>query len=64
MNSSIRSADPTTHIKIVVVSFLAAICVVAVGISARNFDIDESTPVAAKAGKPVNFSTKDVPMVH
>ncbi len=64
MNSSIRSADQATHIKIVVVSLVAAILVVTIGVSARNFGIDESIPVVTKAGKPVNFSTKDVPMVR
>jgi hypothetical protein len=44
MSQSIRAADRTTHIKIVAVSLMAAIVVVAVGISARNFSIEGIEP--------------------
>ena len=64
MNNSIRSADAMTHIKIVAVSFVAAIAMVTVGISARNFGINVDTSVVTKAGKPVNFSIKDIPTVR
>jgi len=64
MNASIRSADQTTHIKIVVVSLLAAIIVVVIGISARNVDVGADNLVISKAGKAVNFSIKDVPTVR
>lgn len=64
MHSSIRSADATTHIKIVVVSLLAAVVVVAVGINARSFGVNIDAPVVSKGGKPVNFSTKDIPTVR
>ena len=64
MHSSIRSADPMTHIKIVVVSLLAAVVVVAVGINARSFGVNVDAPVVSKGGKPVNFSTKDIPTVR
>jgi hypothetical protein len=65
MNSSIRSADRTIHLKIVVVSLVAAILVVVIGISARDFSVDEKTPiVVAKAGKSVSLSIKDVPTVR
>jgi hypothetical protein len=64
MDSSIRSADALTHIKIVVVSFVAAIAVVTIGISARNFGVNVNTSVATKAGKPMNFSTKDIATVR
>ena len=66
MSCTVRS-DPltrVTHIKIVVVSLVAAIAVVAVGISARNFGVNVDTPVVTKSGKPVNFSTKDIPTVR
>jgi hypothetical protein len=53
-----------THIKIVVVSLLAAIVVVAVGINARSFGVNVDAPVVSKGGKPVNFSTKDIPTVR
>ena len=64
MDSSIRSADPMTHIKIVVVSLLAAVVVVAVGINARSFGINVVASVVSKGGKPVNLSTKDIPTVR
>jgi hypothetical protein len=64
MQSSIRSADPMTHIKIVVVSLLAAIVVVAIGINARSFGINVNAPVVSKGGKPVNLSIKDIPTVR
>jgi hypothetical protein len=64
MNASIRSADQTTHIKIVAISLFAAIAVVVIGISARNVGVNADAPVVSKAGKPVNFSIKDVPTVR
>jgi hypothetical protein len=63
MSASIRSADQSTHIKIVVVSLLAAIVVVAIGIGSRNFGIDVDHAVT-KAGKPVSFTIKDIPTVR
>jgi len=62
--STIQCADRTTHIKIVAVSLMTAILVVAIGINARNFNIDEDVSVATKAGKSVNLSIKDVPTVR
>jgi hypothetical protein len=64
MSQSIRSADRNTHIKIVAVSLMAAILVVAIGISARNFSIDEDASVLTKAGRSVHFSIKDIPTVR
>ena len=64
MDSSIRSADPMTHVKIVVVSLLAAVVVVAVGINARSFGINVDASAVSKRGKPVNLSTKDIPTVR
>ena len=63
MSVSIRSADQSTHIKIVVISLLAAIVVVVIGISSRNFSIDVD-PAVTKAGKPMNFTIKDIPTVR
>jgi len=63
MSASIRCADQSTHIKIVVISLLAATVVVAIGIGSRNFGIDVD-PAVTKAGKPVNFSIKDIPTVR
>ena len=64
MSQSVRSADRTTHIKIVAVSLMAAILVVAVGINARNFSINEDSPTVTKAGRSVHFSIKDNPTVR
>ena len=58
MSQSIRSADRTTHIKIVAISLMTAILVVVVGNSARNFSIDNDNPVVIKAGRSVHFSIK------
>ena len=60
-NSSLTSADSATHLKVVVVSLLAAIMVVGVGILAKpNFSdggvtasrVEASGPVI-RAGKPI-----------
>jgi hypothetical protein len=66
MNSSLWSADVMTHAKIVAVSLIAAIFVVAIGISARISDADGTgirTKVDAhmvvKAGKPEIFTAND-----
>jgi len=64
MNASMRSADQTTHIKIVAISLLAAIVVVVIGMSARNVGVDADARVVSKAGQPVNFSIKDIPTVR
>lgn len=63
-NSSLRTADSLTHIKIVVVSLVAAIVVVGVGIAARPTVPDMSTQLEArapvlKAGGPVIWSGND-----
>ena len=48
------------HFKIVAVSLMAAILVVVIGISARDFSVDGKTPVVVtKAGKSVNLSIKE-----
>jgi hypothetical protein len=50
MNHSLRSADRSTHLKVVAVALVAAIAVVAMGISAR---VAESTSATARADGPV-----------
>ncbi len=65
-NSSLRSADSATHIKVVIVSLFAAIMVVSVGILAKpNFSdgtstfaqrFDASGPVI-RAGAPASTIT-------
>jgi hypothetical protein len=65
MNSSLFTCDRSTHLKIVVVSLVAAIVVALVGINAR---VSETSNLVAgaktrgtvvKAGKPAVYSTRD-----
>ena len=47
-NSSLRSADSATHLKVVVVSLMAAIMVVGVGILAKpNFSVGTTASPSA-----------------
>ena len=57
MNSSLWSANRATHIKIVVISLVASIAVVGVGISARTGNSETATAMA-KANGPVLKATK------
>lgn len=70
MNATIFSADRITHVKIVIIALVAAIVVVTVGINARSI---ETGPVTAriwsdgpvvKAGKAINFSVRDDPIIR
>jgi hypothetical protein len=70
MNSSLWSADRSTHLKIVAVSLVAAIAVLAVGISARISDsgtmtarIQTDGPVV-KAGKPTTVTVNDLSTIR
>ena len=60
-NFTMRTADPLTHIKIVVVALIAGIAVVAVGIAAHqpasnmSAQLEARAPVL-KAGQPVVWS--------
>ena len=63
-NYSLHSADRLTHVKIVVMSLVAGIVVVAVGIAARPSLPDMSTRLEArapvlKAGQPVIWTSRD-----
>jgi len=64
MNTSLWSAGRNTHLKIVVVSLIASIAVVAVGINA-HLDRDataarvETADVVIKAGKPKLYTDID-----
>jgi hypothetical protein len=60
-NSTIRTADRLTHIKIVAVALVAGIAVIGVGIAARQRPVDMSAQLEArapvfKAGQPVIWS--------
>jgi hypothetical protein len=58
MNHSLYNADRTTHLKIVVISLLCAIMVVAVGTFARVSSLDLGTAALVKAGQPTSVSGK------
>jgi hypothetical protein len=63
-NYTLKSADRLTHIKIVVMSLVAGIVVITVGIAARPNLPDMSTQLEArapvlKAGKPVIWTGRD-----
>ena len=63
-NYSLRSADRLTHLKIVVMSLVAGIAVITVGIAARPSLPDMSTQLEArapvlKAGAPVIWTSRD-----
>jgi hypothetical protein len=71
MNSSLRSADLATHIKIVVVALVAAIVIVGAGASARIGDSSSTTAAMTKAnglvlraGKPANITANDISKVR
>ncbi len=59
MNHSFYSADPSTHLKIVVVALVAGIAVAGLALSSRT-NPDVSSPQTAgviKAGKPVAITS-------
>jgi hypothetical protein len=71
MNSSLYTADRTTHLKIVVVALVAATLVAGVGIMTRNLDLGTDVLVsqqargpAVKAGAPVTYSSSGASMVR
>ena len=60
-NSTIRTADRLTHVKIVVVALVAGIAVVGIGIAAHQPPVDRGAQLEArapvlKAGRPVIWS--------
>ena len=67
-NSSLRSADGATHVKIVAVALIAGMMVIGVGIAARtNLDLAtaengrlEAKGPVIKAGKPTAFTGGEV----
>jgi hypothetical protein len=68
MNHSLHSADRGTHLKVVAVALVAAIAVVAVGISARVAETTSATvrvqgPVL-KAGQPATFTSSETSAVR
>jgi hypothetical protein len=58
-NSSLLTADPMTHLKIVVVSLLCATLVAGVGLAGRMTDHAASVEATVvKATKPVTAATR------
>ena len=69
MNSSLYTADRTTHLKIVVVCLVAAVLIAVIGISARELNLGTDimaaqTPSVIKAGGPVAFTDRSGPIVR
>ncbi len=61
MNHSLITADGTTHLKIVVVSLIAAIAVVVVGLSSRMTEsgsaLRSAQSLHVKSGKPIVYTS-------
>ena len=66
MDWSMYTAGRTTHLKIVVVGFAAALMIAVIGISARelNLGMTAQTPTVIKAGGPVVFTDRSGPVVR
>jgi hypothetical protein len=63
MNWSMYTADRTTHLKIVMVGFVAALMIAAISISARELNLGTDimtaqTPTVIKAGGLVVFTDR------
>jgi hypothetical protein len=61
METTLQGASRTTHLKIVLVSLVAAIAFVAVGINAKVSDSDANSADRGivKAGQPTAYAGKD-----
>src|ERR1044071_6953967 len=64
MNWSLYTADRGTHVKIVVISLVAALLISVIGISARDLNLGTDimtaqTPTVIKAGGPVAFTDRN-----
>ena len=69
MNWSMYTANATTHLKIVVVGFAAALMIAVISISARELNLGTDvmtaqTPTIIKAGGPVVFTDRSGPVVR
>lgn len=71
-NSSLTSADTSTHLKVVVVSLIAGILVIGIGIAASptvhqngvNATRMEATGPVIRAGKPISVSAGEAPTIR
>jgi len=70
MNSSLKTADRTTHLKIVVVSLVASIAIVVIGITAHTVPSGSAGPnlqfdrMVVKAEKPIHLSRRDSNLIR
>ncbi len=69
MNWTMYTADRTTHLKIVVVGLAAALLILVIGISGREFNLDDDimtarAPTVIKAGAPIVFTDQSGPIVR
>jgi hypothetical protein len=66
-NASFETADRGTHLKIVIVSLVASVAVMIVGISMRSAMPPEAMQASAtviKAGKPLTYSHNDAIVIR
>ena len=69
MNSSMYTADRSTHLKIVVVGLVAALLIAVIGISGRELNLGTDimtahAPTVIKAGAPVVFTDRSGPVIR
>jgi len=69
MNHSLLTADRATHVKIIVVTLIAATIVVSIGISAHVTRVETAAGVRSKgpvlkAGKPATYTDRDAPFIR
>jgi ABC-type Fe3+ transport system permease subunit len=69
MNWSMYTADCTTHLKIVVVGLVAALLIVAIGISGRDLNLGTDimttrAPTVIKAGAPIALTDRSGPVIR
>jgi hypothetical protein len=67
-NTSLRTADRLTHLKIVGVAMVAAVAVIGVGVAASR-NVDMSTQIEARApvlkpGKPILWSINEQSLIR
>ena len=67
-NFSLRTADGTTHLKIVALALVASIVVLVVGITAHTTSFDtnriQASGPAVKAGKPIAVTHGDTTVIR
>ena len=69
MNYSLLGADRSTHLKIGVVALVAVVAVVVVGANARLSDTGTGAQarindIVVKAGKPVQYTIRDISTIR